>query len=140
MSLPGDGPCKELRIATAARRQEWCIVHDEHRLTETRDGRRIEKGVDVDLACQVMEDVMRDKHDIYVIVSADSDFLPLIRRLRQLGKKVKIVGPHHATTREVREDSYFTNIFDIYPPRVEATVTDDLDDADLLQDLASNEE
>lgn len=136
MSLPGEGPSKELRIANSARRQEWCIVHDEHRLTETRDGRRVEKGVDVDLACQAMEDAVHDKHDIYVIVSADSDFLPLVRRLQRLNRKVKIVGPYHATAREVGEDASFTNIFDIYPsPQVEQAIADSLDDAVLLQGL-----
>ncbi|HAL49812.1 TPA: hypothetical protein DDY56_02460 [Candidatus Uhrbacteria bacterium] len=141
ISLPGDRPCRERRIADAARRQPWYVVHDEHRQVEMRDGRRTEKGVDVDLACQVMEDAMRDKHDFYVIVSADSDFLPLARRLRKLGRQIKIVGPYHATTHEVRDDPNFTNIFDVYPPpQVEQTFNDNLDDDDPPLGLSSDEE
>ncbi|MGH7091448.1 MAG: NYN domain-containing protein [Stellaceae bacterium] len=59
-----------------------------------------EKGSDVNLATHLLHDAHRDRFDVAVIVSNDSDLLEPIRIVREeLGKKVSILNPHKRPSR-----------------------------------------
>jgi uncharacterized LabA/DUF88 family protein len=51
-----------------------------------------ENGVDCDLIMQVMDDLYRNEVDVFVLMTNDMDFFPLIERLREEGKYVYICG------------------------------------------------
>lgn len=54
-----------------------------------------EKGSDVNLATHLLWDAFRDRYDVAVIVSNDSDLLEPIKLVRsELGKIVGIINPH----------------------------------------------
>ena len=58
------------------------------------DGRdiRVEKGIDIALATDLVSLAWENAFDTAVIVSGDSDFLEAIRRVKQKGRKVEIVA------------------------------------------------
>jgi len=55
-------------------------------------GKKIEKGVDVLLAVDMLYCAFKDKYDTAILVSGDADFIPVIKKLLDLGKKVEIWG------------------------------------------------
>jgi len=59
-----------------------------------------EKGSDVNLATHLLHDAHRDRFDVAVVVSNDSDLLTPIKIVRgQLGKRVGILNPHRNPSR-----------------------------------------
>lgn len=54
-----------------------------------------EKGVDVQLAVDIMKGAYRDTYDICYLVSSDTDLIPAIKEARSVGKKVVYVGFRH---------------------------------------------
>ena len=50
------------------------------------------KGVDISLAVRVLEDAYRGIFNICYSFTSDIDFLPVIRVLQRLGKKVLVFG------------------------------------------------
>lgn len=59
-------------------------------------------SADIQLVVDVMQYAMRDDLQWIVLVTGDSDFSPLFRRLRELGKKVVGVGPRSALSETVK--------------------------------------
>lgn len=51
-----------------------------------------ESDVDVYMAVNAMESVFNDKIDTVVIVTRDTDFLPVIQKAKEHGKKTVVVG------------------------------------------------
>ncbi len=51
-----------------------------------------EKGVDCDLIMQVMDDLHNDEVDVFVIMTNDMDFLPLVERIQRDRKAVFLCG------------------------------------------------
>ena len=49
-------------------------------------------GTDIDLAITAMDLLQNDDIDVFAIVSGDSDFTPVARRLRRAGKRVVAIG------------------------------------------------
>lgn len=58
-------------------------------------GRYHEKGVDVQLAVDVMKGAFRDTYDVAYLVSSDTDLLPAIWEAQAIGKVVCYVGFRH---------------------------------------------
>jgi len=54
-------------------------------------GKREEKKVDVSLALEAYEKARAGRYDVVVLISSDSEFVPLIRRLNGLGVKVVLM-------------------------------------------------
>jgi uncharacterized LabA/DUF88 family protein len=50
------------------------------------------KGVDIALACRVMEDAQRDLFDDCFLFTSDADYLPLIEAVRRMGKNAWVLG------------------------------------------------
>ncbi|MDD3160023.1 MAG: NYN domain-containing protein [Candidatus ainarchaeum sp.] len=55
---------------------------------EKHNGVKIEKGVDVKLVTDLILGAVENKFDIAIIVSNDSDFVPAIKEVQKLNKKV----------------------------------------------------
>ncbi len=69
---------------------------------EVRRGRIVydnkirEKGVDVQIAIDLVIGAVEDKYDTAIIVSSDTDLIPAIKYVRGKGKQVEYVGFSHA--------------------------------------------
>lgn len=61
-------------------------------LREIENNRTVEKGVDVDLACTVMESIFLNRLDWVAIFAGDSDFTPLLDMARKRGVRTLLMG------------------------------------------------
>ncbi|MBT4192163.1 MAG: NYN domain-containing protein [Candidatus Diapherotrites archaeon] len=55
---------------------------------EKRGNGKVEKGVDVKLAVDLISNAFKDRFDIAIIISNDADFVPAIKEVQNRGKKV----------------------------------------------------
>jgi uncharacterized LabA/DUF88 family protein len=51
-----------------------------------------EKGVDVRIAVDMLVGAYENKYDTTVLISSDTDLIPAIEKMRELGKEVEYVG------------------------------------------------
>lgn len=56
------------------------------------DGHFHEKGVDVQIAVDMVKSSLNDEYDSFYLISSDTDLLPAIEVVREKGKKVVYVG------------------------------------------------
>ncbi|PIR44877.1 MAG: hypothetical protein COV10_02540 [Candidatus Vogelbacteria bacterium CG10_big_fil_rev_8_21_14_0_10_51_16] len=54
-----------------------------------------EKGVDVQIAVDLLVGAYEDEYDTAVLLSSDTDLIPAIKKVRNLGKRVEYVGFSH---------------------------------------------
>ncbi len=59
---------------------------------KTIDGKMLEKGIDVWLALEAFELAFYKKFDVLVLVAADGDYVPLIRKVNTLGTRVMVLS------------------------------------------------
>jgi uncharacterized LabA/DUF88 family protein/cold shock CspA family protein len=59
---------------------------------QVRDGRVMEKGVDVWLALEAYEMSIYKQFDVLVLIASDSDYIPLIKKLNTIGTRVMVLG------------------------------------------------
>jgi uncharacterized LabA/DUF88 family protein len=59
------------------------------------DGAFHEKGVDVKIAIDLLAGAYEDMYDTAILISSDTDLIPAIQKVRQLGKKVEYIGFSH---------------------------------------------
>ena len=59
------------------------------------DGVYHEKGVDVQLAVDLLVGAYENTYDTVVIISSDTDLIPAIEKVKQLGKQVEYIGFAH---------------------------------------------
>jgi len=57
---------------------------------QPRAGGLVQKGVDVHMAVQMIEYAVKGTCDVLILVSGDSDFVPAIQLVKDLGKHVEI--------------------------------------------------
>jgi uncharacterized LabA/DUF88 family protein len=55
-------------------------------------GRIREKGTDVKIAVDLIVGAMKNKYDIAIIVSSDTDLIPAIEEVKNLKKKIEYIG------------------------------------------------
>jgi len=55
-------------------------------------GKKYEKGIDVWLALEAFEMAFYKRFDILVLIAADGDYVPLVRKLNTLGTRVMVLG------------------------------------------------
>lgn len=58
-------------------------------------GKFHEKGVDVNMAVDMVKGALRGEYDHLILVSSDTDLLPAILVAKEVGKKVEYVGFSH---------------------------------------------
>lgn len=63
------------------------------------DGAYHEKGVDVQIAADVIYGAVKDEYDICYLISSDTDLLPAIHIARNEGKEVIYIGFEHFISR-----------------------------------------
>ena len=54
-----------------------------------------EKGVDVQIAVDLLAGAYEDRYDTAILVSSDTDLIPALAKVRAMGKKVEYVGFSH---------------------------------------------
>ncbi|HEY4520209.1 MAG TPA: NYN domain-containing protein [Candidatus Paceibacterota bacterium] len=57
-----------------------------------RPGSYHEKGVDVQIAVEMIRFARQDKYDVAYLISSDTDLVPAVQEVRDLGKEVVYVG------------------------------------------------
>ena len=51
-----------------------------------------QKGVDVELACDMLTFAIKDYYDVAILISGDGDFVPVVERVKDLGKIVEVAS------------------------------------------------
>ena len=94
-------------------------------------------SADIQITVDVMEYAWRDDLACIALATGDSDFSPLFRRLREMGKQVVGVGPRSALSESVKSSCsrfFYTQSEAASPVQDEATRASAFDDAaDLLE-------
>ena len=70
-----------------------------------------EKKVDVKLAIDLICYAYEDVYDIAVLVSGDGDFIPVIKKLKKLNKKLEIWAFKYSLANSIKEKVDANNIF-----------------------------
>ena len=71
------------------------------RIIQNREGHRMEKGVDVRMAADMVYYAARDFYDTAIVVTEDQDFVPPISLVKELGKHVELALFPDAQSREM---------------------------------------
>jgi uncharacterized LabA/DUF88 family protein len=71
------------------------------RIIQNREGHRMEKGVDVRMAADMVYYAARDFYDTAVVVTEDQDFAPAMSLVKELGKHVELAVFPDAQSREM---------------------------------------
>lgn len=71
------------------------------RIIQNREGHRMEKGVDVRMAADMVFYAARDFYDTAIVVTEDQDFAPAINLVKELGKHVELAIFPDAQNREM---------------------------------------
>lgn len=53
---------------------------------------KIEKGTDVNMSTWILTKAFNNAYDLAIMVSGDSDYLPVIKQINNLGKNIVVVG------------------------------------------------
>jgi uncharacterized LabA/DUF88 family protein len=53
---------------------------------------KIEKGTDINVATQMLTKAFNNAYDVAILVSGDSDYVPVLKQLNNLGKNVIVAG------------------------------------------------
>jgi len=68
-----------------------------------------EKGSDVNLASHMLMDGFKDRYDVAVMVTNDSDLVTPVKMIRrELGKKVGVIVPGPRPSRALKNEATFT--------------------------------
>lgn len=60
------------------------------RLQPKPDGRKIEKGVDVKLAVDMLSKAWKNQYDIAILISGDADFVEVVQEIKDQAKHVEL--------------------------------------------------
>ena len=71
------------------------------RIIQNREGHRMEKGVDVRMASDMVYYAARDFYDTAIVVTEDQDFSPAMGLVKELGKHVELAVFPDAQSREM---------------------------------------
>lgn len=82
-SLYWDRVFDDILMSEGVTTHYWHVKHE--------DGQKYEKAVDVSFALEAYEMTLYKKFDVVVLIASDGDFVPLIRKLNNLGTKVMLL-------------------------------------------------
>lgn len=80
------------RLLAKLRQCEWGIGRG---FILNADHKYHEKGVDVLMAVDLLVGAYENLYDTAVVVSSDTDLIPVFRKIRSMGKKVEYIGFSH---------------------------------------------
>lgn len=92
-------------------------------------GRQGEKGIDVWLALEALELASMKRFDVLALIAGDSDYVPLIRKLNNLGTRVMVLGwdfEFEDSNGNIRRTSTSARLYDeaSYPIPMQAILDD----------------
>ena len=67
-----------------------------------RDGKVVQKEVDVSLACEMLEHALLNHFDVAIVISGDRDFVPAIQHVQSAGKIVEVAAFRTSASEELR--------------------------------------
>lgn len=78
------------------------------------EGKKMQKGLDIFIYRDIVELADEDSYDKAILVSGDSDFIEIVRKLRELEKAIEIWSFKRSLSRELlmevgKENVYFIN-------------------------------
>ena len=62
-----------------------------------------EKGIDASMSTDLLWFAIQGGYDIAIIVSGDADFIPVVKRISSLGKKIELWTFKHMAGKELKE-------------------------------------
>jgi len=71
----------------------------------------IEKKVDINIAIDIISLAYENAYDTAVLVSGDGDFVPVIKKLKELDKKVELWAFRYSLAKALKEEIEQENIF-----------------------------
>jgi uncharacterized LabA/DUF88 family protein len=71
------------------------------RIVQNREGHRMEKGVDVRMASDMVYYAARDFYDIAIVLTEDQDFAPALALVKEMGKHIELAIFPDAQNREM---------------------------------------
>jgi uncharacterized LabA/DUF88 family protein len=98
------------------------------RIVQNREGHRMEKGVDVRMASDMVYYAARDFYDVAVVLTEDQDFAPALALVKEMGKHIELAVFPDAQNREmVKVSDKLVNLAEvvdanaekIFPPMIE---------------------
>lgn len=63
---------------------------------------RVQKEVDVAMACEMVVHALRDNYDVAIVVSGDRDFVPAIQHVQSAGKAVEVAAFNNSSSSEMK--------------------------------------
>jgi uncharacterized protein (TIGR00288 family) len=70
----------------------------------------IEKKVDIQIAIDIVSLAYENAYDTAVLISGDGDFVPIIRKIRELGKNVEIWAFKYSLAKAISDELPYSNI------------------------------
>ncbi|MFX1436374.1 MAG: NYN domain-containing protein [Promethearchaeota archaeon] len=70
----------------------------------------IEKKVDINIAIDIISYAYEDAYDTAVLISGDGDFVPVIKKIKELGKNVEIWAFRYSLANALKEELNQKNI------------------------------
>ena len=83
----------EALIAASARHMDSRLLAEIRALCNTKFPQYTEKRVDVSIAVDMVSKAHADEYDVAYLLSADGDFVPAVRAVKNLGKRVFAASP-----------------------------------------------
>ena len=78
------------------------------RLEKRPDNTKVEKGVDIQIATDMIYFAFKDLYDIAILVSGDGDFTPAVARVKETGKQIiNAFFPEGKSYHLLKECDYF---------------------------------
>ena len=71
----------------------------------------IEKKIDIKLAIDMVSLAYEDAYDTGILVSGDGDFVPIVKKLKQLNKKVELWSFRYSLANTLKEEIDERNIY-----------------------------
>ena len=70
----------------------------------------IEKKIDIQIAIDIISLAYENAYDIAVLISGDGDFVPVVKKLKELGKKVEIWAFKYSLANALKDELEIRNI------------------------------
>lgn len=71
----------------------------------------IEKKVDINIAIDIISLAYENEYDTAVLVSGDGDFVPVVKRVKKLGKNVEVWAFRYSLANALKEELEQENIY-----------------------------
>src|SRR3989338_5517990 len=74
------------------------------------DGVYHEKGVDVQLAVDLVVGAFENAYDMAIVISSDTDLIPAIHKAKELGKQIEYIGFAHESSFGMQSNSTLSRL------------------------------